>query len=191
MKHSPGLLAEWALMVLLSALLFVGFYHLNAVLFSGPFEHAQGINWIFLPAGFRVLLVLVLGWPGALGVLGGTFWLDQERLLEPGGWFTVLVTGLASGFGPWLLKRWMEARGWLDAHLRAISAQRLLNFVLLYAALNSVSHQVIRWSLLPIDSKPWLDVWPMFVGDALGALLVLYSMKYALAWWGRRSPARD
>jgi len=181
MTHSPGRLAEWALMVMLSALLFVGFFRLNDLLFAG-FEHARGINWIFLPSGFRVLLVLVLGWPGALGIVGGTLWLDQARLFEPSGWLSVLLTGLASGFGPWLIKRWMESRGWLDAHLRAISAQRLLNFVLLYAAFNAVSHQIIRWYLLRVDSQPWLDVWPMFVGDLLGAMVVLYGMKYLLAW---------
>jgi len=190
MKHSPGVFAEWALMVLISAFLFVGFFRLNDLLFAA-FEHAQGINWIFLPSGFRVLLVLVLGWPGALGILGGTVWLDQERLLEPSGWLTVLLAGLASGFGPWLIKRWMVAKGWLDTHLRAISAQRLLNFVLLYAVFNSVSHQIIRWGLLHIDSKPWLDVWPMFIGDALGALTVLYTMKYLLGWLGQRSQLRS
>lgn len=190
MKRSPGSSAQWALMVGLSAFLFVGFYRLNDVLFSGPFEHAHGINWVFLPSGFRVLLVLVLGWPGALGIVGGTFWLDQERLLEPSGWLTVLLTGLASGFGPWLIKRWMESRGWLDVHLRDISPQRLLHFVLLYAVLNSVSHQFIRWYLLNIDSQPWLDVWPMFVGDAMGAVLVLYTMKYTLAWLSQRAQAR-
>lgn len=190
MKRSPGLLAEWALMVLLSAFLFVSFFRLNDLLFSA-LEHARGINWIFLPSGFRVLLVLVLGWPGALGILGGTFWLDQERLFEPGGWLTVLVTGLASGFGPWLIKRWMESRGWLDDHLQSISVQRLLNFVLLYAVFNSVAHQFIRWYLLRVDSQPWLDVWPMFIGDALGALVVLYAMKYALVWMGRLAQTRS
>lgn len=189
MKRSLGCIAEWALMVLLSALLFVGFFRLNDLLFSA-LEHARGINWIFLPSGFRVLLVLVLGWPGALGILGGTFWLDQERLSEPGGWLTVLLTGLTSGFGPWLIKCWMQSRGWLNAHLQSISAQRLLNFVLLYAVFNSISHQFIRWHLLSVDSHPWLDVWPMFIGDALGALVVLYTMKYALLWAGQRAHMR-
>lgn len=186
MKPTLSSLMQWALMVTVSAFLFVGFFRLNDLLFMA-LEHAKGINWIFLPSGFRVLLVLVLGWPGALGIVGGTFWLDQARLTDAGGWLAVLLTGLASGFGPWLIKRWMESRGWLDTHLRAISAQRLLNFVLLYAVFNAVSHQFIRWYLLQIDSKPWLDVWPMFVGDALGALVVLYSMKYLLAWLNARS----
>ena len=186
MKRSPLPLAQWALMIAVSAFLFVGFFRLNDLLFMA-FEYARGINWIFLPAGFRVLLVLVLGWPGALGIVGGTFWLDQERLHEPSGWIAVLLTGLASGFGPWVIKHWMESRGWLDVHLRDISAQRLLNFVLLYAVFNSVSHQLIRWYLLHIDSKPWLDVWPMFVGDALGALVVLYGMEYVLSWLSQRS----
>mgnify|MGYP001346210927 CR=1 FL=1 len=82
MKHSPGLLAEWALMILLSAFLFVGFFRLNDLLFIA-FEHAEGINWIFLPAGFRVLLVLVLGWPGALGIVGAPFGLTKSACSSP------------------------------------------------------------------------------------------------------------
>ena len=51
--------AEIAVMVALSALLYVTFFRLNDLVFSG-FEHIPGVNWVFLPAGFRVLLVLSL-----------------------------------------------------------------------------------------------------------------------------------
>ena len=76
----------------------------------------------------------------------------------------------------------MEACGLLDRHLRDITASRLLHFVLIYALVNALTHQLIRWHFQQPISQPWLDVWPMFVGDAVGALAVLYIIKMGLHW---------
>jgi len=182
-------LLEWALMVLISAFLFVEFFRLNDFLFAS-LEHAQGINWVFLPAGFRVLLVLVLGVPGALGIATGTLWLNMDRLDSP--WLLFLMaTGLASGFGPWCVKYAMEKRGWLNPELRNINSTCLLQFVLLYAAVNAVSHQIIFWGFSLTDSRPWVDVWPMFIGDLVGALVVLYAFKMSLPWLRRLVQSRS
>ena len=188
MKNPLRYATEWALMVTISAFLFVEFFKFNNWVFS-VFEHAQGINWIFLPAGFRVLLVLVLGLPGGLGIMAGTLWLDQSQLLD-GQWSSTMVTAIASGMAPWLIKCWMESRGWLHKELKNINAQRLLNFVLVYAVVNAVSHQAIRWHFQHAGSQPWLDVWPMFVGDALGAMAILYAMKLSLPWLRQYSRTR-
>ena len=56
---------ETTALTLISAVLFVGFFHLNDLIFS-IFEYSDGISWVFLPAGFRVILVLIMGLPGAL-----------------------------------------------------------------------------------------------------------------------------
>ena len=51
---------------------------------------------------------------------------------------------------------------------------------LIFAATSMVAHQRL-WLLL---ERPhlniWVDIWPMFVGNALGALLMLYSFKFVL-----------
>ena len=54
---------EIATMVAVSAVLYVEFFHLNNLIFA-KLEHIHGVNWVFLPAGFRVLLVLGMGWAG-------------------------------------------------------------------------------------------------------------------------------
>ena len=141
----------------------------------------RGINWVFLPAGFRVLLVLVLGIPGAAGITTATLLLNFDRL-DTNHLPSILSTGLASGFGPWCVKYIMEKRGLLDPQLKNISCGSLLQFVLLYAAVNAVAHQVIFWVFSLIDSRPWIDVWPMFIGDLVGALVVLYAFKMSLPW---------
>lgn len=180
MSRRPFAAFEWALMVLISAFLFVCFFRLNDYLFDF-LQHAQGINWVFLPAGFRVLLVLVLGLPGATGIALGTFWLNLDRPDD----FNLLpnvAICLASGFGPWIVKYGMQQRKRLDHELRNISSASLLQFVLFYAAANAVMHQSIYWGFAMADGKPWVNVWPMFIGDTLGALLILYTFKLSLPW---------
>ena len=83
MKARSTASLEISAMVLVSAMLFVELYRINDWLF-GNLEFTEGVNWIFLPAGFRVLLVLVMGLPGAVGIFLGNLWLDRQDLyVEP------------------------------------------------------------------------------------------------------------
>lgn len=185
--------AEVSVMVATSALLYVGFFHLNALIFSA-FEHIEGVNWVFLPAGFRVLLVLGMGLPGATGILLGNCWLDRGNFTQDT-LFLLLATGVVSGFTPWCVRYVMEKKHLLAQQLQQLSAHRLLQFVLAYAVANALAHQFVWWALKRPGSNPWVDVWPMFVGDVIGALVILYSLKLMLpalfAWSGKfRSRSR-
>ena len=187
MNHRIRQAMEVAAMVTISAILYVEFFHLNDLIFS-TLEHVHGVNWVFLPAGFRVLLVLIMGLPGAAGILLGNCWLDRASLNDESLWL-VLITGMVSGLTPWCVKWVMEKKQLLARQLKKLTAHSLLQFVLAYAMANAVGHQLVWWALKVPDSNPWVDVWPMFVGDAVGALLILYTMKWmlpALADWGGR-----
>jgi len=175
---TPEVLVQSALLSLTAALLFVVLFRLNDFLFSF-LQHAPGVNWVFLPGGFRVMLVLILGLPGAFGIAVGTLWLNlQGQELLPTG--QMVLTCLASGFSPWFVKVWMHKRHQLDSDLQKLSAVTLLHFVALYAVLNAISHQSIRWFFIGTQSRIWLDVWPMFIGDVIGAVVVLYALKLSL-----------
>lgn len=181
MKIRPAAALEISGMVLISAVLFVEIFRINDWLF-GQLEFTPGVNWVFLPAGFRVLLILVMGLPGAVGIVLGNLWLDREDLLA-NPLLPIVATGMVSGFSPWLVHWWMQKRGLIDAQLQRITSGHLFGFVLLYAALNAFSHQLIHWVFNRPNTVPWVDVWPMFIGDAAGALVVFYSFKLVLAGW--------
>lgn len=166
---------EAAVLSLISAVLFVGFFRLNDEVFSW-LEHSQGVNWIFLPAGFRVLLVLGMGWPGCVGIFLGNAYLDLENF-QRGHWALTALTALVSGFTPWLVLQFMKRRRMLEANLQNLTHQQLLNFTLIYAAANAVLHQLL-WALIPVHNHQlMLEIWPMFVGDVIGALIMLYAFK--------------
>lgn len=177
-QRTRDVLVQSALLSLTAALFFVVLFRLNDFLFSF-LQHTPGVNWVFLPAGFRVMLVLIMGLPGAFGIAAGTLWLNvqSQELLPPG---QMVLTCLASGFSPWLVKAWMQKRHQLDSDLQKLSAVALLHFVALYAVLNAIAHQAVRWLFMGTSRQIWLDVWPMFIGDVIGAVVVLYALKLSL-----------
>jgi len=165
-------------LTLLSAVLFVSFFQLNEWLFL-IFEHSKGINWVFLPAGFRVILVLVLGLPGALGLMLGTWYIDLE-LIQGQGTFLGLMNGVSGGLTPWFVMKYMHKQKWLGQQLQQLNATQLLNLTLVSSAASALSHQLVWLMLERPNLNIWVDVWPMFFGDVMGALLMLYSFKFLL-----------
>lgn len=180
MKHWLKNGLEKTALTFLSAVLFVAFFQFNGWIFSG-FEYSEGVSWVFLPAGFRVILVLVLGLPGALGLMLGSWFIDRALW---GGNFAILgfMNGVASGVIPWVVMKWLQKNRWLNPQLQTLTAPQLLNLTLIFAAASAIAHQLVWWLLDRPNLNVWVDVWPMFVGNALGALLMLYGFKFVLDW---------
>ncbi len=171
-------LTEQTALALTSAFLFVTFFEFNNWIFSS-FQYNEGINWIFLPAGFRVILVLTMGLPGAIGLMLGSWYIDSASFTATG-WFFPFLNGVVSGMTPWLVMKYLIHLGWLEPQLRQMTASRLLHVTLVFSAASAMSHQLVWWSLEKPNVNIWVDVWPMFVGNALGALLMLYGMKFVI-----------
>jgi hypothetical protein len=169
---------EKTALTLISAVLFVGFFQLNDWIFSS-FQYSEGISWVFLPAGFRVILVLVMGLPGALGLMLGSWFIDRD-LFTQGSTTLAFLNGVVGGMTPWLVLKYLTYRRWLRPLLQSLNVLQLLNMTLIFAAASALTHQLV-WLLL---ERPhlniWVDIWPMFVGNALGALLMLYGFKFVL-----------
>jgi ABC-type Fe3+-siderophore transport system permease subunit len=178
MNRSVRHLVEQTALAFTSAFLFVLFFELNGWVFSN-FAYSDGISWVFLPAGFRVILVLVFGLPGALGLVLGSWFIDSA-LFSADTWLLPFLNGLVSGLTPWVVMKYLQHKGWLAPHIMSMSAQRLLQMTLIFSAASAISHQLLWWLFERQDANNWVDVWPMFIGNALGALLMLYGFKFAL-----------
>ena len=185
MTWSFRYLLEQTALALSSAVLFVLFFQLNGWVFA-HLAYNDGISWVFLPAGFRVILVLVLGLPGALGLVLGSWFIDSA-LFSADTWLLPFLNGLVSGLTPWLVMKFLQHKGWLAPHIMSMSAQRLLHMTLIFSAASAISHQLLWWLFERPDANILVDVWPMFIGNALGALLMLYGFKFALDRIRRKS----
>jgi hypothetical protein len=178
MTRSIHHLIEQTALVLTSAVLFVLFFKLNGWIFSN-FVYSEGICWVFLPAGFRVVVVLVLGLPGALGLVVGSWFIDSA-LFSADTWLLPFLNGLVSGLTPWLVMKYLQHKGQLKPQIMSMTAQRLLQITLIFSAASAISHQLLWWLFERPDANILIDFWPMFIGNALGALLMLYGFKFAL-----------
>lgn len=167
-----------AALALLSAVLFVGFFHFNDLIFY-TFEHTKGINWVFLPAGFRVILVLVLGLPGALGLMLGSWFIDWD-LIEGSYPLLGFLNGVAGGLTPWLVMKFLHKHQWLSEQLQKLNPMQLLNLTLATSAASAAAHQIVWFWMDRPHVNAWVDVWPMFFGNVSGALIMLYGFKFAL-----------
>ena len=183
-------LVEQAALALTSAVLFVLFFQLNGWVFAS-LAYSEGISWVFLPAGFRVILVLVFGLPGAIGLMLGSWYIDSASITTTA-WFFPFFNGVVSGLTPWVVMKVLIHRGWLQPQLQSMSGQKLLQLTVIFSAASALSHQLLWWWLERPASNIWIDVWPMFIGNALGALLMLYGFKFALDRWRQlRTPQSD
>jgi hypothetical protein len=92
---------------------------------------------------------------------------------------------MASGFAP-LLARFVVERGLdLNADLSGLNYPKLLQCILIYAALSSALHQY--WFVLRDLPSAGTDHWVvMFIGDVLGSLLLIALIKTLRDWMGAR-----
>lgn len=160
-----------------SAVIFYLLTQANDFLFQ-QFVHSTGVSWIYLPSGLRLLLVLLLGAPGAIGVVLGSL---AEGLGRPTGLEVAVAAALVSGLSPWLARWFCLKTMQIQSNLSELSAQRLLQMALIFSVFSAVLHQALYVGVgLSPNFAEGAAV--MAIGDLLGALLVLYAVKLALGW---------
>lgn len=160
-------------MVLFSLMLIV-----NEWLFT-RLEFARGVNWIYLPAGMRLLCTLLFGEAGAVGLLLVS-WLVCFFYFFPDDYVRSFMGGILAAAAPYLAYRLAQHFYGLEASLRNLSPKRLLGCVLGYAIASPLLHHI--WFAVHGDKNALLQNFAvMAVGDLVGSLIVIYTMKFALS----------
>jgi hypothetical protein len=166
-----------ALSVLGTALVFVGSLWANQELFAHS-EFVRGVNWIYLPAGIRLLSTLLLGVDGAFGLLLASWGVDFFYFF-PNDPIRSFVGGILATAAPYAVYRLAREIYGLDASLSNLTAGRLLMLSVAYAIAGPLLHHI--WFYLSGDTQ---DIVPrffaMFVGDLSGTLIVIYTLKAIL-----------
>jgi hypothetical protein len=152
------------------------------------FTHSQfvrGVNWVFLPAGIRLLATLLLGLDGALGLLVAS-WLVNFYYFFPHDFVRSVSGAMLSTAAPYAVYRLARERYGLQASLRNLTSKRLLALALAYAVANALLHHL--WLVLHGETHDLaMRFVAMLVGDLSGTMLVLYALKTALSLVGLRA----
>lgn len=162
-----------------SMVLFLLSFVLNEWLF-GRAEFVRGINWIYLPAGMRLLCTLLFGGIGALGILLATG-LASFLYYFPGDLGRATAGAASAAAAPYLA--YLLAQYWcgLRPTLANLSARRLLCLIVLYSFINPLLFHLGSW-LRGTAQDVLAGFAVMFIGDLLGSLLVMYTIKLLLGW---------
>lgn len=169
-----------------TAVLFIATIILNEVLFT-RLEFAPGINWIYLPAGVRLLCVLLFAEAGALGLLAAS-WLVCLFHFFPNDPLRAFVGGIFGALAPYLAYRALLASG-MAASLRGMHGRHLLGCALLFAVASPAMHHA--WFALQGQHEDLLHGFlAMAGGDLAGTLIILYGVRFAMQAFAPHSSLR-
>ena len=153
----------------LTIISFLGLNWLNELLFL-QFEQSNGINWVFLPAGIRLLATLLFGFAGFVGLLLASIYLNFYHFEFHNG-ARALYGAVAAAGGPYLA--YLFAKHWFDLRPRLgnLTAQRLLFTGVLCGITSPVFHHAFMW--VETGLVDWTGLVAMIAGDVFGVLIVL------------------
>ena len=161
--------------LIIAGTFFLGF-QLNELLFA-QLEHHRGAHWIFLPAGLRLLFVLVFGVRGIAGIFLGSALvrMNAEQALT----FNILIESGISAVALLLIYQLALWRG-MDPSLGNLRWQSLLILSVGLGATSAFMHSL--WFASTGVATSFIEsFFAMLVGDVVGTVLLIYIAKAVLA----------
>lgn len=169
--------------IVATIVLFFGMLVLNDWLFR-HLEFAPGINWVYLPAGMRLLATLLFREAGAIGLLVVS-WLVSFIWFFPHDFTRAFMGGIIAALAPYLVYRLAQYLYGLHTSLANLTPRRLLLLCVAYSFASPLLHHV--WFAIQGQDDLLRGFAVMFVGDLAGTLIVIYAMKLVLALLPRRA----
>lgn len=173
-----------ALIVAVSGVAWVAAFWLQEH-FLSLFNHAPGIDFVFIPSGVRLIAILVGGIWAVVGIaLGGLFLTGPEfHTMQPG--IIVLVAACGGLCTYFALRASLWATG-VDWGLKRLTPLRL-PFICLGVALGSAVLHNVLFGLLGLTAWPGFlnNTVAMAAGDFVGTLLAVLVVFLALRTFRR------
>jgi len=163
--------------VAISAALYMAFFYFNQSI-TAPLEEARGVNWIFLPAGLRIFLTLILDYSGAIGLAIASLLINYIGFYDYG-FTSTLGIAVICGVAPLLGRHFVIHNLKVQPDLSNISLKQLLVIIVAYSLLSSGLHQ-LWFAARGLDSGSWNHFVAMFCGDVAGSILFVAVIKYGI-----------
>lgn len=147
-------------------------------LFFQRAEFLQGIGWVYLPAGTRLLCTLMFGRAGAIGLLIAG-WFACYWYYFPGDILRATTGTIAGAIGPYVVYLAAQSQFGLQASLTNLTPQRLLFCALGCSVASPLLHHL--WFSMHGENQLLPGLFVMVIGDLVGSLIVLYTAKWLLS----------
>lgn len=157
----------------ITTLAFLTLNWVNELAFS-HLEQSNGINWVFIPAGIRLLATLLFGLAGFEGLLLTGIYLNFHHFDFQND-FRAWSGAVAGALGPYLA--YLFAKHWfnLKPRLEGLTPKRLLFTGMLCGLMSPLFHHAFIW--VQTGLVDWRALAAMVTGDIVGILAVLYLAK--------------
>ena len=159
-----------ALLMLFCGAIYFYAFKVNLFLFDW-LNFSDGVSWIFIPSGLRLLFVLVFHQTGALSIALASCLVNYTYGVPDAHLFNI-VTALISGLSP-SLARFMAVDFFkLSTDLDGLTVHNLLKTSILFALITATFHQL--WFFWYGKTFNFISsTFVMIVGDWFGTVLVL------------------
>lgn len=151
-------------------------FRLNMTAFS-HFETSRFINWVFIPAGVRLISVLLFGVYGVIGLFFGALTTSHLVGLD---FNTAITVSLISAINPYLAINLTKYFLNVDSLMRGLKATQLLTISFFSALFNALSHNLYFYVYMGKASLK--DCVNMFFGDFIGSLIILFAFAFLIKW---------
>jgi len=141
----------------------------------------QGIAWVYLPAGVRLICTLLFAEAGAVGLLIGSMIAANIYAFFPGDPITTFGYGVISALSPYLAYKFTLREMALQRSLSNLTSTRFMACILLYGLTNPLL-QLMWFSFRGISYQFWYGLMVMSIGDLTGSLIVVYAIKILLSF---------
>ena len=179
---------------LISALVWCGFIWLYQQTFDWS-EWVPGVNIIYFPHGLRMILVILFNSAGAVGIVLGTAIMGADLIrANPA---LGLTQGAVAGFSVWLAAR-LVLKATSEPSLlpqtaggiAALNGRSLVTLAFASAVFNASGH-CLAWYLFDSETKQFaIRFATMFTGDLLGAVFLLYALRWLVLFFERNGNHR-
>jgi len=159
--------------VVVTALLWVLLFQLNMFVFS-HFKHNLYTTWVFLPAGLRLVSVLLVDGSAILGLFIGALISYELIGLSLS---ASLVLSLISAINPYIAIKLSKHLLKVADMLSNLRSENLIFLSLISSLFNGITQNLYLISI-GSDPHPTMGIIVMFIGDFLGCLIMLL----LLAW---------
>ncbi|EJL87512.1 hypothetical protein PMI16_02856 [Herbaspirillum sp. CF444] len=144
-------------------------------------EFTQGIAWIYLPAGVRLICTLLFAEAALVGIFVASLLAACLYNLFPADPVTTVGYALISALAPYLAYRFTLEGMDLRRSLTNLTTARLMLCVLIYALSNPLL-QLIWFAFRGVSYHFWSGLIVMSIGDLIGSLIVVYAIKTLLSF---------
>jgi hypothetical protein len=163
-------------LISIAAILYAVSFLINSYA-MGAFSFSLGVSWVFLPAGLRLLLTLLLDKNGAIGIAIASIAISLGFYFEDP--ILGIGAGVISGLAPYIAKQLVFRDTDSNHDLSQLDAKQLLNCVFVFSVVSPLMHQA-WYSLHNKEGLFFEDLGVMIIGDLIGTLLVIYLAKAAI-----------